>query len=172
MAVFCRQGCRRETDLCDQSSSRRRSRRTGQKLASITALFDMGGTTAKATIVADGDFLRPETEVGGDAASVSHDAGSGSSSSNDDIAEVGAGGGASPGSILAGYGPQSAGASRPVCYDQGGMNHRHRCLHLGYINPDALVGELSLNRAKSEAAIGDIATRLGQEITDTAYGIH
>ena len=73
-------------------------------------------------------------------------------------------------------GPQSAGAMPgPVCYDQGGTEPTvtDANLHLGYINPDALVGgELSLNRAKSEAAIGDIATRLGQETTDTAYGIH
>ena len=143
----------------------------------------MGGTTAKATIVADGDFsMAPETEVGGDAA-LGHRMTQGSGylvqAPTIDIAEVGAGGGSiawidSGGGIQ--VGPQSAGAMPgPVCYDQGGAEPTvtDANLHLGYINPDALVGgELSLNRAKSEAAIGDIATRLGQETIDTAYGIH
>ncbi|MBG04278.1 MAG: hypothetical protein CMM59_09405 [Rhodospirillaceae bacterium] len=160
------------------------AQRLGKKLGFDNCIvFDMGGTTAKATIVADGDFsMAPETEVGGDAA-LGHRMTQGSGylvqAPTIDIAEVGAGGGSiawidSGGGIQ--VGPQSAGAMPgPVCYDQGGTEPTvtDANLHLGYINPDALVGgELSLNRAKSEASIGDIATRLGQETTDTAYGIH
>ena len=46
------------------------AQRLGRKLGFDDCIvFDMGGTTAKATIVADGDFsMAPETEVGGDGA--------------------------------------------------------------------------------------------------------
>ena len=160
------------------------AQRLGQKLGFNNCIvFDMGGTTAKATIIADGAFsMAPETEVGGDAA-LGHRMTQGSGylvqAPTIDIAEVGAGGGSiawidSGGGIQ--VGPQSAGAiPGPVCYDQGGSEPTvtDANLHLGYINPDALVGgELSLNREKSEAILGEIATLLGQETTDTAYGIH
>ena len=160
------------------------AQRLGQKLGFNNCIvFDMGGTTAKATIIADGAFsMAPETEVGGDAA-LGHRMTQGSGylvqAPTIDIAEVGAGGGSiawidSGGGIQ--VGPQSAGAMPgPVCYDQGGSEPTvtDANLHLGYINPDALVGgELSLNREKSEAILGEIATLLGQETTDTAYGIH
>ena len=160
------------------------AQRLGRKLGFDDCIvFDMGGTTAKATIVADGDFsMAPETEVGGDAA-LGHRMTQGSGylvqAPTIDIAEVGAGGGSiawidSGGGIQ--VGPQSAGAMPgPVCYNQGGTEPTvtDANLHLGYINPEALVGgELSLDRVKSEAAIANIADRLGQDITDTAYGIH
>jgi len=160
------------------------AQRLGQKLGFKDCIvFDMGGTTAKATIIADGNFsMAPETEVGGDAA-LGHRMTQGSGylvqAPTIDIAEVGAGGGSiawidSGGGIQ--VGPQSAGAMPgPICYDQGGTKPTvtDANLHLGYINPKALVGgELSLDRAKSEAAISDIAKRLDQEITDTSYGIH
>ena len=82
------------------------AQRLGQKLGFDNCIvFDMGGTTAKATIVADGDFsMAPETEVGGDAA-LGHRMTQGSGylvqAPTIDIAEVGAGGAAKPGSILA-----------------------------------------------------------------------
>jgi N-methylhydantoinase A len=160
------------------------AQRLGQKLGfNDCIVFDMGGTTAKATIIADGEFsMAPETEVGGDAA-LGHRMTQGSGylvqAPTIDIAEVGAGGGSiawidSGGGIQ--VGPQSAGAMPgPVCYDQGGTEPTvtDANLHLGYINPGALVGgELTLNRERSEAALSDIAKRLGQEITDTAYGVH
>ena len=160
------------------------AQRLGRKLGFDDCIvFDMGGTTAKATIVADGDFsMAPETEVGGDAA-LGHRMTQGSGylvqAPTIDIAEVGAGGGSiawidSGGGIQ--VGPQSAGAMPgPVCYNQGGTEPTvtDANLHLGYINPEALVGgELSLDRAKSEAALTSIAERLGQDTTDTAYGIH
>lgn len=160
------------------------AQRLNQKLGFKDCIvFDMGGTTAKATIIADGDFsMAPETEVGGDAA-LGHRMTQGSGylvqAPTIDIAEVGAGGGSiawldSGGGIQ--VGPQSAGAMPgPICYDQGGTEPTvtDANLHLGYINPEALVGgELSLNRAKSETAITNIAKQLNQDITDTSYGIH
>tara|TARA_B100000676_G_C18087399_1_gene856240 strand:- start:1609 stop:3696 length:2088 start_codon:yes stop_codon:yes gene_type:complete len=160
------------------------AQRLGQKLGFNNCIvFDMGGTTAKATIIADGAFsMAPETEVGGDAAlghRMTQGAGYLVQAPTIDIAEVGAGGGSiawidSGGGIQ--VGPQSAGAiPGPVCYNQGGTEPTvtDANLHLGYINPDALVGgELSLNREKSEATLSDIATQLRQDTTDTAYGIH
>lgn len=160
------------------------AQRLGQKLGFDDCIvFDMGGTTAKATIIADGRFsMAPETEVGGDAA-LGHRMTQGSGylvqAPTIDIAEVGAGGGSiawidSGGGIQ--VGPQSAGAAPgPVCYDQGGVEPTvtDANLLLGYINPEALVGgELSLNSAKAENAVTDIAERLDQKLTDTAYGIH
>jgi N-methylhydantoinase A len=160
------------------------AQRLGQKLGFDDCIvFDMGGTTAKATIIANGQFsMAPETEVGGDAA-LGHRMTQGSGylvqAPTIDIAEVGAGGGSiawidSGGGIQ--VGPQSAGAMPgPVCYDQGGTEPTvtDANLHLGYINPRALVGgELSLNHEKSAVALSDIAKHLGQEITDTAYGVH
>jgi N-methylhydantoinase A len=158
--------------------------RLGRKLGfGDCIVFDMGGTTAKATIIADGRFsMAPETEVGGDAA-LGHRMTQGSGylvqAPTIDIAEVGAGGGSiawidSGGGIQ--VGPHSAGAMPgPVCYDQGGTEPTvtDANLHLGYINPGSLVGgELALNRDKAEAALGAIAGRLGQDATVTAYGIH
>jgi hypothetical protein len=73
-------------------------------------------------------------------------------------------------------GPRSAGAvPGPVCYDRSGSQPTvtDANLVLGYLSPDALVGgDLPLNRAKAEAAIGTLGARLGLSLTDTAYGIH
>jgi len=160
------------------------AQRLGAKLGLDDAIvFDMGGTTAKATIIADGTFsLAPETEVGGDAA-LGHRMTQGGGylvqAPTIDIAEVGAGGGSiawidSGGGIQ--VGPKSAGADPgPVCYAQGGeaATVTDANLLLGYLNPAALVGgDLSLDAAAAEAAVTELGRALGQETTDTAYGIH
>ena len=160
------------------------AQRLGAKLGFDDCIvFDMGGTTAKATIVAGGQYsMAPETEVGGDAA-LGHRMIQGSGylvqAPTIDIAEVGAGGGSiawvdSGGGIQ--VGPHSAGAAPgPVCYGQGGTEPTvtDANLHLGYINPTALVGgELGLDQTGAEAALGVLAAGLGQTVTTTAYGIH
>ena len=158
--------------------------RLGEKLGLADAIvFDMGGTTAKAAIIVDGAFgMAPETEVGGEAA-LGHRMVRGSGyvvqAPTIDIAEVGAGGGSiawidAGGGIQ--VGPMSAGAAPgPACYDLGGdaATVTDANLLLGYLNPDALVGgDLTLNRGLAQRAIADLGQALGQDVTDTAYGVH
>src|SRR2546425_6406785 len=101
------------------------ARRTG--MAKIIT-FDMGGTTAKASIVEDGEVNRAtESSVGG---GIMHGSRLLSGSGYQlrvpaiDLAEVGAGGGSivwidTGGSVQ--VGPRSAGAfPGPLCYDLGG----------------------------------------------------
>ena len=160
------------------------AQRLGEKLDIPDCIvFDMGGTTAKASIVADGTFaMAPETEVGGDAAlghRMTQGGGYVVQAPTIDIAEVGAGGGSiawidSGGGIQ--VGPHSAGAAPgPVCYGQGGTEATvtDANLLLGYLNPDALVGgELSLDWEGAEKAVTALGDALCQTLTDTAYGIH
>lgn len=147
-------------------------------------VFDMGGTTAKASIVADNEFaMMPETEVGGGAALGGHrlikGAGYIVQAPTIDIAEVGAGGGSIAHIDAAGglkVGPESAGASPgPACYNRGGAEPTvtDANLLLGYLNPDRLVGgELEIRRDKSEHAVARVGEQLGLDLMATAFGIH
>jgi N-methylhydantoinase A len=146
-------------------------------------VFDMGGTTAKACIVQDGQLgLTPETEVGGSAALGSRmikGAGFIVQVPTVDIAEVGAGGGSIASVDAAGgirVGPRSAGAEPgPVCYDRGGTQPTvtDANLVLGYLNPAALVGgDLALAFGKAEAALRALGAPLSLSATETAYGVH
>lgn len=145
--------------------------------------FDMGGTTAKASIIVDGEFgMTTETEVGG-GESLGHRMVRGGGyvvqAPTVDIAEVGAGGGSiawiDGGGALQ-VGPRSAGAHPgPVCYGKGGTapTVTDANLILGYLNPDTLVGgDLTLDRDGAEQALKDLGAKLEQSVTDTAYGIH
>lgn len=147
-------------------------------------VFDMGGTTAKASIVADGAFsMMPETEVGGGAALGGHrlikGAGYIVQAPTIDIAEVGAGGGSIAHLDDAGglrVGPRSAGASPgPACYGRGGEDATvtDANLLLGYLNPDRLVGgELEIRQDLANDAISRLGDSLGLDSTETAFGIH
>ena len=160
------------------------AQRLGQKLGlDDMIVFDMGGTTAKAAIIVDGEYgLAPEVEVGGEAAlghRLIRGGGHVVQAPTIDIAEVGAGGGSiawldAGGGIQ--VGPRSAGAvPGPACYDRGGSapTVTDANLLLGYLNPDALVGgDLQISRDRALTAITGLADRLGQSVTDAAYGIH
>jgi len=146
-------------------------------------VFDMGGTTAKATIIEDYEFgVSREAEVGGGAVlgqRMIKGAGYPVQVPTIDIAEVGAGGGSIAAVDPAGgikVGPRSAGADPgPVCYDRGGTEATvtDANLLLGYLNPEALVGgELPLNFARARDAIARIGRQLKLDETDSAYGIH
>ncbi len=160
------------------------AQRLGDRLGlGDTIVFDMGGTTAKASIIVGGEYgTAPETEVGGGAAlghRMIRGGGYVVQAPTIDIAEVGAGGG-SIARVDAGggiqVGPHSAGAAPgPVCYGQGGSEPTvtDANLMLGYLNPDVLVGgDLALDRDGAERAVTEIGETLGQSATDTAYGIH
>jgi N-methylhydantoinase A len=146
--------------------------------------FDMGGTTAKASIVENGEVSRStEYSVGAGIMIGSRlltGAGYLLKVPAIDLAEVGAGGGShvwidGGGSLQ--VGPSSAGAvPGPVCYDIGGAEPTVTDANviLGYLNPDYLVGgELPINARKSWQSFDEnIARRLGLPVEQTAYGTH
>ena len=124
--------------------------------------FDMGGTTAKASLIENGEVTRAtEYQVGAGIVLGSRllsGAGYTLKVPAIDLAEVGAGGGSilwiDAGGALQ-VGPHSAGAvPGPVCYDQGGTEPTvtDANLVLGYLNPAHLVGgALKLDAAKARA---------------------
>jgi len=148
-----------------------------------TIVFDMGGTTAKATIIIDGHYsMCPETEVGGGVAlgqRMIKGGGFPVQVPTIDIAEVGAGGGSIATIDDAGgiqVGPRSAGAMPgPICYNQGGTEPTvtDANLILGYLNPSALVGgELTLAYEKTKNVLTEFSNRLDITLDQAAYGIH
>ncbi len=96
-----------------------------------------------------------------------------------DIESIGAGGG-SIAYIKDGVckvGPQSAGSDPgPVCYKRGGIQPTvtDANLVLGYLNPDYFLGgSMTLDKKAAEDAIREqIATPLGLDLHEAAYGIH
>jgi N-methylhydantoinase A len=146
--------------------------------------FDMGGTTAKASLIENGELTRAtEYQVGAGIVLGSRllsGAGYTLKVPAIDLAEVGAGGGSilwiDAGGALQ-VGPHSAGAvPGPVCYDQGGTEPTVTDVNvvLGYINPAQLVGgALKLNAEKARAVIAEtIARPLGMNVEEAAYGAH
>ncbi len=146
--------------------------------------FDMGGTTAKASIVADGGLITAdEYEVGGAMSSTSKLVGGGGYALTlpvIDISEVGAGGGSivwldKADSIK--VGPQSAGAlPGPACYGLGGEDPTITDANvvLGFLNPRALArGTVPIDSNRARAAVESrVATPLRRDPVETAYGIH
>ncbi|MEE3008844.1 MAG: hydantoinase/oxoprolinase family protein, partial [Pseudomonadota bacterium] len=146
--------------------------------------LDMGGTTAKASIIEGGTYtLADEYEVGGGMSSSSALVGKGGYALKlpvIDIAEVGAGGGSiawldGVGSLK--IGPESAGAlPGPACYGLGGERPTvtDANLVLGYLNPKGLAaGTVLIDKTISESAIKkEIAEPMGLGLMETAYGIH
>jgi N-methylhydantoinase A len=146
--------------------------------------FDMGGTTAKASIVEDGEVSRAtEYQVGGGIMAGSRlltGAGYLLRVPAIDLAEVGAGGGSvvwiDPGGGLQ-VGPRSAGAfPGPLCYDLGGTEPTVTDANviLGFVNPHELAGgAVRLNAARaSDIFETKIARRLGLPLAEAAYGAH
>ena len=146
--------------------------------------FDMGGTTAKASLIESGAVTRSlEYQVGGGIMMGSRlltGAGYMLKVPAIDLAEVGAGGGSivwidAGGSLQ--VGPRSAGAlPGPLCYDLGGMEPTITDANviLGYLNPSYLVGgAVRLNAEKSQQMFAEkIATPLGLSLAHAAYGAH
>jgi N-methylhydantoinase A len=146
--------------------------------------FDMGGTTAKASIVEDGEVNRAaEYSVGAGIMVGSRlltGAGYQLRVPAIDLAEVGAGGGSivwidAGGSLQ--VGPRSAGAfPGPLCYDLGGTDPTITDANviLGYLNPAYLVGgALKLNAARSHEVFEErIARPMNLALPDAAYGAH
>lgn len=147
----------------------------GKKLgyANVVA-FDMGGTTAKVSMVKNGEMEVAEGYfIGGE------EIGYPLQLPVVDIIEIGAGGGSiahldETGALK--IGPVSAGAyPGPACYGRGGEEPTvtDANLALGRLNPDYFLGgEMSLNSANSLAVIRDrVGKPLGLSDVDAAKGI-
>ena len=146
--------------------------------------FDMGGTTAKASLIENGEVTRAaEYQVGAGIVLGSRllsGAGYTLKVPAIDLAEIGAGGGSilwiDAGGALQ-VGPHSAGASPgPVAYDQGGTEPTvtDANLALGYLNPGHLVGgALKLDIDKARKVLAEkIARPLGMSLEAAAHGAH
>jgi N-methylhydantoinase A len=145
--------------------------------------FDMGGTTAKASMIEHGiPVEKPGAEVGGGAnLAARFFGGSGHAIRVPafDIAEVGAGGGSlawvDRGGALR-VGPRGAGAEPgPVCYGRGGQQPTVTDANviLGYMNPTAIAAAtVEIDREAAAHAIETrIAGPLGLSLLDAAHGI-
>jgi len=146
--------------------------------------FDMGGTTAKASTIRNGEVDRhSEYEVGGELHMGHHLLSGGGyvvRVPSIGLAEVGAGGGSivwiDQGGVLQ-VGPQSAGAQPgPACYGAGGTQPTITDANvlLGYLNPEHLVGgELVLDAQAAQKALDEkVAQPLGITATEAAYGAY
>src|SRR5215831_13976409 len=146
-------------------------------------VFDMGGTTAKAVIIEDGQpSMTSEYEFRDGISSSSRFIKAGGYMLKVpaiDIAEVGAGGGSlasiDHGGLLR-VGPESAGADPgPACYNlgNGAPTVTDANVMLGYISPTSLAGgQLPIDKARSVQAIEKhVAGPLGISVEDAAHGI-
>jgi N-methylhydantoinase A len=125
--------------------------------------FDMGGTTAKASLIREGRYeTTAEYEVGGGSSMTRWTSGTGHPIRLPviDLAEVSAGGGSIAWIDLAGalrVGPKSAGANPgPACYACGGTEPTVTdCnLLLGYLDHASLLaGDLAIDREAAETAV-------------------
>lgn len=144
--------------------------------------FDMGGTTAKASVIVDGEIaVTADYEVGGAAHAKRWAGGTGHPIRVPviDLAEVSSGGGSiawiDPGRALK-VGPKSAGAlPGPAAYGKGGTRPTVTDANvvLGYLNPVALLdGELPIDKPGAEAAVAaHVAEPLGLTAIEAASRI-
>ena len=145
--------------------------------------LDMGGTTAKAAMIENGEPAKTSEYEVGTGINLSSILVKGGGYPIKlpfiDVSEIGAGGGSIVSADEVGLirvGPRSAGAvPGPTCYDQGGLDPTltDALVVLGYINPDHLVGgSLALNAAKAWAVIEEqVAQPMDKPLLDAAYGI-
>ncbi|WP_252699441.1 hydantoinase/oxoprolinase family protein [Natronosalvus vescus] len=137
--------------------------------------FDMGGTTAKTSLIEDGDV-----DIGTEywLESSRHHEGYPLQIPVVDIVEIGAGGGSiawidQGGSIN--VGPESAGADPgPACYGHGGTKPTVTDVNLltGRLNPAYFLGgEMDLDVEQAEAALEPVADEFGTSVRETAHGV-
>lgn len=146
--------------------------------------FDMGGTTAKGSLIEDGDVIFAEDyEIGASMSTAGAIAGGGGYALKlpvIDISEVGAGGGSIVRLDRAGaikVGPDSAGAfPGPAAYALGGEEPTvtDANIVLGFLNQEHLAGgsvpiDAALARSSLDRAV---ASSLGMPVHEAAYGVH
>ncbi|WP_333669726.1 hydantoinase/oxoprolinase family protein [Elioraea tepidiphila] len=141
--------------------------------------FDMGGTTAKACLIADGEPSRTSVFEVARIARFRPGSGLPLLVPAIDMIEIGAGGGSIARVNALGVievGPDSAGADPgPACYGRGGTQPTvtDADLLLGHLDAGSFLGgTMRLDRAAAEAAIRRaIAEPLGLSVIDAALGI-
>ena len=159
------------------------AQRLGDRIGRANLIsFDMGGTTAKASLIENGRIeTTSEYEVGGqgNVGRWLHGTGHPIRVPVIDLAEVSAGGGSiawiDPGGALR-VGPESAGAEPgPACYGRGGDRPTVTDANvvLGYLSRTHLLGgRLPIDAAASEAAVrAHVADPLGYGVREAAAGI-
>lgn len=157
------------------------AQRTGQ--ANVIT-FDMGGTTAKGSMIENGQMhITSEFEVGSQLSQPGWNMAGGGYAMKVpviDISEIGAGGGSvlsvdAGGSVQ--IGPHSAGAvPGPACYGLGGEDATVTDANvvLGYLNPNYLAGgSVHIDARRSwESVEGQIARPLGASVYEAAWTAH
>jgi len=142
--------------------------------------FDMGGTTAKASLIHNNEPDITNQFEAGRVRRFRKGSGLPVRIPVIDMIEIGAGGGSIAKVNQLGLltvGPESAGSEPgPACYDRGGEfpTVTDADLVLGYLNQDYFLGgTMKLNRQKSEEAIRiHLAEPLGLSVEDAALGVH
>lgn len=142
--------------------------------------FDMGGTTAKAVIIDNGEPLIAKKLEVGHVYRFKHGSGLPVQAPTVDLIEIGAGGGSIAHVDALGLlkvGPESAESEPgPACYGLGGTRPTvtDADLVLGYIGADTFLGgRMKLDLEKARAAIAEhVAVPLGITIEEAASGIH
>jgi N-methylhydantoinase A/oxoprolinase/acetone carboxylase beta subunit len=141
--------------------------------------FDMGGTTAKAGLVEDGEPLIAREHEAARVERFSKGSGMPIRVPVVDLMEIGAGGGsiARVGPFgLPKVGPDSAASDPgPVCYGLGGDQPTvtDADLVLGYLNPDYFLGgQMSLDLTGAQEAIAALGSNLGLSRIGAAAAVH
>ncbi len=140
--------------------------------------FDMGGTTAKACLIENhAPLVTGEFEVDR-RYRFKHGSGMPVTVPSIDMIEIGAGGGSIAHLDKLGLlkvGPHSAGSTPgPACYGRGGREPTvtDANLVLGLLDADNFLGgEMKLDKAAAERAVGELAAKLDLTVTETARGI-
>ena len=140
--------------------------------------FDMGGTTAKVTLIDDGNpLVTDQLEV--DRMNAREGSGLVLNAPSVDLVEIGAGGGSiaqvADGTLK--VGPQSASSvPGPACYGRGGTRPTvtDANLVLGYLDANYFLGgKMPLEAEAARSAIAEhIGKPLGLDITQAAWGIY
>jgi N-methylhydantoinase A len=141
--------------------------------------FDMGGTTAKLSLVDGGEPLTAYSFEAARQRRFIEGSGLPIRISTIELIEIGAGGGSIAAIDEIGLlkvGPRSAGSHPgPAAYGLGGKEPTvtDADFLLGYLNPDYFAGgEVAVDMAASIGAVEGLARRLGLESTKVAWGIH
>jgi len=140
--------------------------------------FDMGGTTAKISLIHAGAPQRAHEFEAARLQRFKKGSGLPLRLPVIELIEIGAGGGSiaqvDPLGLLR-VGPRSAGAvPGPACYGRGGAEPTvtDADLVLGRVSPDRFLGgRMRLDRARAEAALEALGNKLGLDRTQTAAGI-
>lgn len=141
--------------------------------------FDMGGTTAKLSVVDNGEPLVAYKFEAARTRRFKEGSGLPIKISTIDLIEIGAGGGSIAHIDKMGLmkvGPESA-SSRPgpACYGLGGTmpTVTDANLALGYLNPDFFAGgTMTVDPCKARQAIATLSEKTGLSVSQLAWGVH